>query len=222
MSAILGKIGDIEFQWNPPDMEESNTPKYVTRSTGTSVSPKDYTGNDGSQYNLTIFFAKGTFDGVEFYDIEDKIEGVRKLTKEDPETKSPPMVFLSYGSNYGWVICKSYRIIHKKKTQQNHTIYAEIELTLEDQFTEGDKTRTKREEKGDRVYLTGTDDTFRKIAFTQLKNADLWVAIADANPSVIVKMAGMILPPYVEITIPTWEDVQDYTKTDIPGLVRFL
>lgn len=215
---LLGQIGDVTFQFQPitsvsAEVRYSN-PKIHGRETDLMF----FSGGSGRTQELKIFLDNGYAQDYTF--TETAIEQLETYRYKG-DSGSPPAVMLSLGNDIYWVVIKRIDIATSIRDSSGNRTQAEVVLSIAE-YVDEEHHRTNREQKGRRfVFISQDAQTFRKLAFTEYGNADLWKAIADRNPNTLIRMLGPIIPPGERIEIPEWSFAKTYLDTPQVGLVAY-
>lgn len=216
------QIGEISLQFNPEQLHERTEVQYnEVGIKNVEVSPLDFKRGSGKIIDLPILL-DGPTSG-KGNSVEDQIKTLEKYAKKDSATNAPPIVDFVYGQTLLPVVVMAVDLIDKRRDSEDaNRTRALVTLTIRE-FREHEYHRTTREQKGDRIYITGPKSTFRSIALAQYGNGELEKVIIARNPAVMLDMTGPVLPAGRTIVIPAWNIAKEYIpEPDTGGLVKYV
>lgn len=214
-----GRLGEVEFQFNPITTESASvnysTPSIKNRETELL----DFKSGSGTSQDLRIKLDDNYAQSPGYTDDAiTKLDAYRRKAQND----APPVVMYQFGSSVYWCVVIKIEKLAEIRNGSGQIIQAELVVGIRE-FVNEEYHRTRREQKG-RQYLMvsqGDNATFRSLAEMAFNNADLWKAIADANPNVLIRMLGPIIPEGSRIEIPPWAIAKTYLNTQQIGLVAY-
>lgn len=215
------QIGEITLQFNPEQLHERLEATYnEVGIKGVEVAPLDYKSGSGEMIELPILL-DGPTSG-KGNSIEDQIKTLKSYTKKWGDTNAPPILDFVYGKTLLPVVVLSVDVIDRfRDTDDASRTRALITLTIRE-YREHEYHRTPREEKGDRIYITGPKSTFRSISLVQYQNGELEKVIIARNPAIMLDMVGPLIPPGRTVIIPSWTVAKEYIpEPQSGGLVRY-
>jgi len=214
------QIGEITLQFNPEEIRQRKEVKYTEIPIkGMDIAPIDFKGGSGKRKDLVVFL-DGPYAGKN--SIEDQIEILEGYADKDSETDAPPILDFIYGSRMETVVVEAVETVDKFLDPDDASrTRAMIILSLRE-YKMHEFHRTPREQKGDRIFITGAKSTWRSIAISVYNNGELDQAIIDYNPEILILMEGPLLPSGKEIRIPSWEIAEAYLSSETTGgLIRY-
>lgn len=233
----FAQVGDVKFQFNPSQMSFARENKYVEHGiAGMDGQPMDFAHGSGWKSVLEILLDNYTYQGRKGVDrsagppasyVEMQRGVLEGYSKKDPETGAPPVVMFQYGSRIFPCVITTYEEISILRNEYADITRAIIKIGIQE-WVEEEYSRTTREEKGEQIYeVRGSNppvgaETFRNIAWRIFGDPDLWKAISDFNPEIMLQCKGPAIPAGTVLRIPPWEFVKIYQNPEQQiGLVEF-
>ncbi|GEM_PF-2582023 len=214
-----GRLGDVEFQFNPITTESASvnysTPSIKNRETELL----DFKSGTGASQDLRIKLDDNYAQSPGYTeDAIGKLDSYRRKAEND----APPVVMYQFGSAVYWCVVTKIEKLAEIRNGSGQIVQAELVIGIRE-FVSEEFHRTRREQKGRQYLLVSQGDnaTFRSIAEQVYGNANLWKAIADTNPNVLIRMMGPIIPAGSRIEIPPWAIAKTYLNTPQIGLVAY-
>lgn len=216
------QIGEIILQFNPEQLPERIEVQYnEVGIKNVEISPLDYKRGTGKMIQPLTIFLDGPISG-KGNSVEDQIKTLESYAQKDKESNAPPIVDFVYGQTLLPVVITAIEVLDKRRDSDDASrTRAVVNLTLRE-YREHEYYRTTREQKGDRLYITGPKSTFRSIALAQYANGELEKVIIARNPAVMLEMTGPVIPPGKTIVIPSWTVAKEYIpEPQTGGLVKY-
>jgi hypothetical protein len=182
-----GRVGEIEFQFNPKELTLSKTAAWG-RNTGKGnkkSGPPQYNGPMPSKLTLELFFdASGAFDDSVVKRV-DKLFACCVPTDESQKQNkgSPPWVLFRWGSLTGFLAyISSVQVKYTLFTPAGLPVRATCTVTLEEIAGEAPKQNpTSGGLMPRREHIVVEGDTLAAIAYNEYGSPALWRAVATAN-----------------------------------------
>ncbi len=177
----------IEVMFNPTDLSKGMTVNWTKDSTNPAFKGVEY-----NNFTLNLFYDsyEQKADVREGYNKNGKkIEGMKRLidlavpSDEKKQRKTPPTCLFQWGKNFTFtgVVSK----IDQKFTMflaDGTPVRGTLTITLQPQFlTARDSLKYKGMDACRKIRKVKEGDRLDLIAFEELKDASLWVKIAEAN-----------------------------------------
>ncbi len=214
-----GRLGEVEFQFNPVTTETASVNYTPISIKNRETELLDYRNGSGLSQDLRIKLDDNYAQSPGYTENAiSRLDSYRRKAAND----APPVVLFQFGSSVYWVVITKIENAANIRNGSGQIVQAELVIGVREFVTE-EFHRTRREQKGRQFVIVSQGDnaTFRSLAEMAFNNANLWKAIADTNPNVLIRMMGPIIPAGSRIEIPSWAIAKTYLNTPQIGLVAY-